>query len=264
MIFPDVDRYVYKKNPLQEVICQIKFPPILRIDSELPSKFQEKIRHTFPYMEEKIDGIPNIPKEIIFNIPKSALFEITGGERKRYVFFSSEKEYELTLTRDFIALSCKKYNRWEEFKENFYQSLSVLLDEYTPSFYTRIGLRYINFIDREELSIQQMNFSELLQNQITGIFLAKDIREEDIIGNLTKLEIKLDFENAIVRIIHGLKPDRNNKENIFLIDNDLFVTGKTEIDALDNHLGFLKHQAHCIFRWTISDKLHTIMEPNAI
>ena len=34
------DRVLYDKNPLESVICQVKFPTILRVDSELPSAFK--------------------------------------------------------------------------------------------------------------------------------------------------------------------------------------------------------------------------------
>jgi uncharacterized protein (TIGR04255 family) len=34
--------------PLQEVICQARFPVILKIIKKDPGEFQEKIRHWFP------------------------------------------------------------------------------------------------------------------------------------------------------------------------------------------------------------------------
>ena len=55
MTFPEVERIIYDNNPLDRVICQIRFPPILRIESELPTNFQEQIRRDFPEYEEKLD-----------------------------------------------------------------------------------------------------------------------------------------------------------------------------------------------------------------
>ena len=41
-------RFKYKKAPLIEVIYQLRFPIILKIDTELPSNFQESIRSRYP------------------------------------------------------------------------------------------------------------------------------------------------------------------------------------------------------------------------
>ena len=44
MPFPVTKRIIYKKNPLVEVICQLRFPPILSIDTEIPARFQGAIK----------------------------------------------------------------------------------------------------------------------------------------------------------------------------------------------------------------------------
>ncbi|MCX6020148.1 MAG: TIGR04255 family protein, partial [Chloroflexi bacterium] len=48
MLFPDSERVIYGRNPLVEVICQIRFPTILRISEGNLSDFQDKIRIEYP------------------------------------------------------------------------------------------------------------------------------------------------------------------------------------------------------------------------
>ncbi len=48
MLFPDFPRVVYRKPALEEVICQLQFPDILRISAEEPAEFQEGIRTQYP------------------------------------------------------------------------------------------------------------------------------------------------------------------------------------------------------------------------
>jgi len=36
------------KSPLNEVICQVRYPPVLRIAEENPIGFQERLRGQFP------------------------------------------------------------------------------------------------------------------------------------------------------------------------------------------------------------------------
>ncbi len=52
MPFPSANRVIFKRNPLKEVICQLRFPPILKIDSEIPANFQDLIRNEFPKYKE--------------------------------------------------------------------------------------------------------------------------------------------------------------------------------------------------------------------
>lgn len=48
MPFPPTPRVRYELNPIQEVICQLRYPPILRIGAEAPAAFQEVIRKDYP------------------------------------------------------------------------------------------------------------------------------------------------------------------------------------------------------------------------
>ena len=53
MPFPEAERVVYRQNPLDRVVCQLKFPPILKIEREIPVEFQDRIRKDFPGFYEK-------------------------------------------------------------------------------------------------------------------------------------------------------------------------------------------------------------------
>ena len=98
-------RVIYKKTPLESVICQLRFPPILKIDSELPSEFQEKIRSVFPLFEESEANIqlpPGLPK-ILGNELSGKL----GLGPKSYNFKTDDGKWTVALTREFIALSVR-------------------------------------------------------------------------------------------------------------------------------------------------------------
>ena len=48
MLFSEYARYQYVRSPLVEVICQLRFPAILTINTKEPAEFQEAVRHDFP------------------------------------------------------------------------------------------------------------------------------------------------------------------------------------------------------------------------
>ena len=47
-MFSTETRCIYRKNQLAEVICQLRFPEILTIETNIPAQFQEAIRGDFP------------------------------------------------------------------------------------------------------------------------------------------------------------------------------------------------------------------------
>jgi len=63
-LFPPSPRVIYQHAPLTQVICQLRFPLLLRIESEPPADFQERIRHLFPLLERIQQQIPELPPEI--------------------------------------------------------------------------------------------------------------------------------------------------------------------------------------------------------
>jgi uncharacterized protein (TIGR04255 family) len=103
MVFPKAPRVIYKKNPLDRVICQLRFPPILRIDTGIPAQFQERIRKEFPDFCEKEELI--LPQQIRQEFPVELLGRIMPSQTKNYEFSSENAVWKVNLTRTFIALS---------------------------------------------------------------------------------------------------------------------------------------------------------------
>ena len=70
MPFPITDRVSYSHNPLNQVVCQLRFPSILKIEATLPVDFQESIRHEFPiFQERQKQHDAQIPKELENALP---------------------------------------------------------------------------------------------------------------------------------------------------------------------------------------------------
>ena len=53
MAFPPSDRVVFEENTIEEVICQLRFPPILAIVSDVPAAFQERVREKYPLYKQE-------------------------------------------------------------------------------------------------------------------------------------------------------------------------------------------------------------------
>lgn len=260
MPFPESRRVVYDKNPLTEVISQLRFPTVLAIESELPAAFQEKIRADYPVFD---DGVGAGPAELIPQDIARLLGSSFGiSTPKVYAFTSADGTWKINLNRDFMAISCTRYERWDHLRARISQALEILCAVYNPSYYTRIGLRYRNVIDREELGLAGAPWSELLQSHLAGE-LASEMADS-VLQNQHQLLMELPNDEGRVRVVHGLALQQDKPEPLYVIDNDFFIEGKVEkIDAVKRLDAFNKRSGG-LFRSFIKDKLDAAMGPHSL
>lgn len=263
--FPDSDRVVYRRNPLIEVICQLRFPPVLRIQAEAPAAFQEKIRSEYPLFSEKF---PEVNLEIPPGVPL-ALGELMKGNFPRrkligYDFASSDEKWKVSLTRDFLSLSTSHYTRWEDFREHLEAPLQALIGIYAPAFFTRVGLRYQDLIQRSSLGLPQTTrWSELIRPHIAGVHGVPEL-EGSVEESMGQMLISLPEFKGKVRINYGIVRTVESDEKCFLIDGDYYTEERTKTNAVDGILSYFNKQSGRLFRWCIEAKLHNAMEPQPV
>src|SRR6267378_1549779 len=129
--FPESERVIYAKNPLESVICQLRFPAILRISSEPPVHFQEGLRKFYPLFREiaPVDIPTGFPAELVSIVGKL----LPNPGFKTYEFSTDDSKWQVTLTQESLALSSKDYQRWEQFRESLRSALDLLVRIYEPS-----------------------------------------------------------------------------------------------------------------------------------
>lgn len=261
MPFPEVKRVLYAKNPLDQVICQLKFPPILRIDAETPVAFQEAVRGVFSNFSEAGEWRVEIPPEAKLPISSDILRQaLQSVGIKNYEFSSEDGNWKINLTRMFVALTAKKYERWEEFREKLAIPFKALLEVYAPDYFSRIGLRYIDVIKRSVLGLDDVSWKELLQPYVLGIAGSPDVG--DHVSNFeSKYELDLADEQSLVRIITKLVKTVDTDEICCMIDSDFHNIHKNAIDSVFERLDFFNSRATRLIQWAITEKLHRAMEP---
>jgi uncharacterized protein (TIGR04255 family) len=258
MLFPDVPRVIYEVNPLEEVICQLRFLPVLKIDTEPPAGFQEEIRAEYPLYESKS------PLRLPAGLPSSLVQMILPlGGQKLHEFTSQDRTWSVSLGREFLALTCRAYERWEFFRKRLEGPLEALRKHYDPPFLTRIGLRYRDVVRRSRLQLAEMPWSELLQPWISSV-LAMPEAAKHIQGVQTQFVLNLPEETSRVQVWAGLVHDGRNNENCFLVDSDFYTEQQTEPSHVFDRLNAFNHYARRFFRWCITDRLHEAMRPHPV
>lgn len=174
-----------------------------------------------------------------------------------------DDNWKINLTRTFVALSTKRYERWELFREKLNVPFHALLQAYSPHSFSRIGLRYIDVIKRSELGLSDTPWEQLLQPYIAGVLSAPHVgmAVKDI---QSRHDIELADGASIVRISTGFTESANGGELCFVIDSDLSnSTGTSKEDAMGT-LDYFNLRASRLIRWCITERLHTAMEPEIV
>lgn len=261
-MFSNEARCRYRKNQLGEVICQLRFPQILSIETNVPAQFQEAIRAAFPgYSCRKETPAPKL-----VGSPGNVRLE-PQQPGNNYQFTSEDGIWRVNLTSTFISLACSRYSCWEDFAKKLDMPLAAFIRIYRPAYFERVGLRYLNFVSRKALGLEGTPFRELFQSQYVGLLGDEEVME----GAATRSTV--DAEIAIrggcrVKIHAGpglvKRSGVDDKEVRFIFDQDLFMPGKVAVNLSAGALETLHSQADAIFRGAVTDTLHNAMEPEII
>jgi uncharacterized protein (TIGR04255 family) len=256
-LFPKSPRCVFQSAPLVQVICQLRFPPILAIEATVPADFQGRIRSMFPLLERGTAiTLPQVPPELL------QLFGAATGARP-YLFLTEDRSTTLNLATDAISLTTTNYPRWPEFRRLLQEPLRALADIYQPSFFTRIGLRYSNAIMRRKLHMEDTPWSALLRREILGELAIPQFEKNVDVANRT-LQLKLPNGEGGVVLRHGLgivTGAPQPPEPSYMIDLDFFRDEKTELRDAEPLLDKFHELAGHAFRWVISDRLRAALGP---
>ena len=260
MQFPETERVIYNNNPLQQVICQLRFPTILRIEASTPAGFQERIRKEFPLFQEHAEFAGILPPEIV-QLLSQEVIQTLKPSHKVYAFTSSEESLVVNLSSGFVSLTSSNYERWESFKNRLMQVLNALQEEYSPAHFTRIGLRYRNLIQKRVLRLQDADWPELLNENLIRELATPNLAEsiEDIAHRIL---IRMGSSQTKVHLQHGLAKDASTNQLLgYGIDCDIFDEGEIDVDTAIDQLNEFNQLNRRLFRWCISDRLHIAMEP---
>ncbi len=258
-MFSTEPRCIYRRNPLAEVICQLRFPEILTIGANLPVEFQEKIRQEFPQFSRRQENAA--PK--LTGAPGHFALE-NQPTVINYQFSSADGVWRVNLTSRFLSLSCSRYTCWEEFARKLDKPLAAFIQVYHPAYFERVGLRYLNFISRKGLSLEDVPFSRLIAPCYLGPLAEEDLQETSIARCSLDMEaglrggcrVKLHAGPGMIK--RGTQPDPEMK---FIFDLDLFMPGQVPVNLSAGALQTLHSQAYAIFRGAITGELHRALEP---
>ena len=250
-------RQIFKRRQLLEVICQLRFPDILKIESTDPAEFQDRIRGEYPQYQKKVE---QLPPQIVNGKP------VPQGTVNNYQFISEDSQWKVSLTKSFVALSTHGYLRWEEFAKRLDRVLAALIQLYQPAFFERIGLRYVNAVSRKALGLEDVPWVSLIQPAFLGVLAELDVDEQAASRSSVDAHLALP-EGQRLKLHAGpglLGGGKKDPEIKFILDGDFSVAGSLSADRVPAVLEGLHGHAVRLFRGAVTSDLHTAMGPEPL
>ena len=261
MPFPQTPREMYRNNPLEEVIFQLRFPAILSITSGSPVQFQERIRNEYPwYTQQELSDMPDLPpqvREIVqgFVMPQTP---------PAYLFETEDRMRTISLAQDSVSLHERQYHQWSDFRGGIERTEGILRNIYAPAFYTRIGLRYRDVLDRSKYGLESTPWSKLLNPIFLGVLGSQEIAQDVVQSQAQVLLTIPDVGGGQVLLQHGLAARNGEEPSVYLIDADFYTQNRCYSDDAFNAADKFNKWAGYLFRWAITDVLREKLQPDRI
>lgn len=239
--FPTTDEIPLASPPLIEVVCQVRIPPILQIAKDVPSDFQEKVRHRFPQFEWE-QGM-----ELVLPGVSEGEGLTARPTAKVYRFKTEDDTTNITLATDFYALSCNQYRHWVDFATDLQLVHEAMMQVYKPGYATRIGLRYINRLTLDNTGCaSKSELLDLLKSDLTAIL------RSDVGSNATDMACRLSFQEEPAQLNMSLAYT-GSKETAFILDFDYFERGKLPLVGLIERCNRYHQVIYDAFRWCLKN-----------
>lgn len=248
MLFPESDRLEFERNPLQEVIWQLRFPKILSILAKPPADFQDRIRAQYPIYDTQGSKPPAQISEALTQMG----LEFEGNMTHR--FRSQNRELTISLSDDFVAVSASRYRDWGEFRTQIDTAFESLIATYSPSFFSRVGLRYVNLIKRKELELADVPWRELINQEWIGPLVGDEMSEA--ITELRAHTVVRLPQKGMAKIQYGLQD-----KDTFRIDSDFYLEGQLDGQEAAGILDDFNSAIGNLFRSAIRDRLRDALRP---
>lgn len=245
----------YQKNYLANVIFQLRFDPILALEDNSPSGFQEKITEFFPRMTEGQEF------EIQTTMsPNKTVDAKVKTLRKRWTFLTGDDSKCVTISANMFCLEYKKYEDIIEARKDFDFLWQEFQNIYTVPALNRVGLRYVNQITLQ--SGDPLNWEGYIDDEVINATfkspslanhnLARSIHHIHLVGEDHQVKFQFgvpnsDFPNPIAK-------------REFILDYDCYSIGETSPSDAGNCLVSYGTLMEELFEKSIGEELRNDME----
>jgi uncharacterized protein (TIGR04255 family) len=231
----DLPRLRFERNPLESVVWQMRFPPLLSIDDgAVVGRFQAAIGAEYP-LAERGEGGADAPAPWHFRDPTET--------------------WTVALFRDSLALQTVDYLSFEDFRARLERLLAAVEETLAVTHTLRLGLRYVDHIDPPDATTPEQ-FARYLNEDLIGVVAGPRLSPY-VVDALQFIRLRVSSHEMTVR--HGFVGPLTGEPGapFYLMDTDAYRYESAPYDrsrCLEAVDGF-KRNCWSFFRQSIRDEL---------
>lgn len=232
--------------PLERVIAQVRFSPILKIaQRDFITPFQDTIRAAYPSIErDQTQHLALGPEGMV-----------PGESSTRWRFIDVSGHWTVSLAPDFVAIETSRYTS----RADFFARLSTVLEHVRahiqPTRAERVGVRYIDRIEADGLE----EISTLVRPEVAGVLPTplRSAAAHALSEHIFELDgARLLARWGILRAGRTIDPAAIApiNEPSWLLDLDLFKASKQAFEpaAIVAEARSYSERLYCFFRWVVT------------
>lgn len=247
----DLKAICYERNFLKEVVARIDLAaPVEGLEATLPDKLNDVALANFPLREPR----HAVAREL--QISAKAVEE-KRSEFTEWVFHGRLREKTLSIAPEWVYVSHKQYDRYEQFRDEFLDVASAFVVEFPAAGYNRLGLRYINQFELPDGD--PTDWSGYLNDSMLPLF--------GLAGRPAQLTRAMHYTEFAegdhqVRLQYGMhNPDfpAPVRRKLFVVDIDAFRSGLFQHGELATLLNTFHQTAQEVFEDAITAKMREVL-----
>lgn len=239
--------------PLELSLCQIRFPAVAEFDERSAAeRIHTRLRDRYPVLRRETISAGQLQAG-----PGGV--SVQHSQAPLWHFEEVDRDWHVSLTREFVAVSTKAYTRRPHFVERLEQVVQALEVEPSVAACDRIGVRYVDRTgDREVLT----DLSRYLNKAMHGaIDMDDSVEDVAIVHNLSDILLELG-DGVRVRSRAGVLPANAVPdaglppidEPTWILDIDVFDERTVPFETrLAGRASELADVAYQMFRWSVTD-----------
>jgi len=241
---------VLDEPPLEEVVCQLRFDPILEITAASPTAFQNAVRARFPRLGEA---------------HRLAVVVAGGTSTDRaddttWQFGAADHGMTLGLSASFLSLTVARYTGFADLLDALRPALDALAAGFGPPRFTRCGLRYVNRLVMQREDHRPITWATWLHPALANVRL--DLTSEASVLETSHLaRLATEHGELVWRYGCDVGHTRGVPSERLTLDFDHHTTQPVAPDAVEPTLRALHRTINDLFRASFTDAGYAMFKP---
>lgn len=223
---PDsLENTLYNRNFLKRVILRIDFlAPFLDWAEALPAELSQDLLRQFPIAEPK----PGFTQKFEMHLATKEL-QTARTDFTQWRFFGKNREKQLTLHPEFLAMEVTQYPRYETVRDEFLAICAAFFRAFPPDAPqpSRLGMRYINVFEGLGEDVPLIDWSGFFHPLLLEAFKFPPPEDHAMLSRVFH-NIEFTFNEFSLRFQFGMhNPDYPAplRRKSFVLDYDAYMQG---------------------------------------